>query len=209
MIQTSEFVEPKITIKRDSQTPQFPKDVQVSIKELPNEIEKRNKKSMTPLTIIYQYKNCWNMTIIDTPGLPTRLGEESDADLDAYLSDLAKPTDNRILVFVEVCKDWTEAYMLQYAEKLDSKLSRSTFVYTQLGFHLHNISSGRDFGTFISGRPPPKVKSFFVSGLSTPVRQKSLNINTYLTRLQQSTQRDFQRLNDLKYENKYAFERIA
>jgi hypothetical protein len=36
---------------------------------LPSEISKRNTHSQVPLVIEYEFKDCWNLTLIDTPDL--------------------------------------------------------------------------------------------------------------------------------------------
>jgi hypothetical protein len=202
MVQSSECEQPRITVKRDIILPKFSKDVTVSAAELPAELDKRMVKSSMPITLKYQYRQCWNMTLFDTPGLAAHKGDPQDEDTEAIIAELSKVADNRLLIFVEVCREWADTYMLQYAEKIDARGTRSTFIYSQLSHHLHNMSTAREFTNFISGRPPAKMRTFFLSQLSTPVREKCTSMQSYIARIQQTTQRDFEKAQGLKYENK-------
>lgn len=75
MINNSELETPRITLKRDSLKDKSGEDKVVSIDELEKEIIARNEISHVPIVINYEYKYTWNITFIDTPGLPSGKGQ--------------------------------------------------------------------------------------------------------------------------------------
>ena len=106
LINNLDCEEPRITIKRDNEFPDFGGDVEVPLAKVPDEIEKRNKSTSEPIYVRYEYKYCWNMLLIDTPGLK-QPGEEGEEERENLVLELAKPQE-RTLVFVEDAKDWSE-----------------------------------------------------------------------------------------------------
>jgi len=74
LINNPKYDKPKITIKRDHviKGTDFDHDVSVSLADLPTELLKRNKlpkPTEEPIYVLYEYKYCCNVTLIDTPGL--------------------------------------------------------------------------------------------------------------------------------------------
>ena len=60
---------PKFTIKRDTFLKEFDHDLEVPLKEISSEILKRSQTpTEEPVVLQYEYRNCCNMTFIDTPG---------------------------------------------------------------------------------------------------------------------------------------------
>ena len=39
------------------------------LEDLPAELARRNTETDVPISILYESKNCWSVTYIDTPGL--------------------------------------------------------------------------------------------------------------------------------------------
>jgi hypothetical protein len=65
MIQNHECDEPRITVKRDKfLANEFPSDKVMSLEGVYIELDKRNKETEVPIYIIYEHKNCWNVTCI-------------------------------------------------------------------------------------------------------------------------------------------------
>lgn len=74
LINNLECNEPRITIKRDIALREHSEDKEIALEDVEKEIQARNINSSTPIFINYEYKWCWNMCFIDTPGL----GESSE-----------------------------------------------------------------------------------------------------------------------------------
>ena len=106
MINNLECEEPRITIKKDTESPEIERDVIITFSELPTEIGIRNKETEVPIYVRYEYKYCWNLLLIDSPGLK-KPGEEGETQREELIMELAKNPD-RTLVFVEDTKDWSE-----------------------------------------------------------------------------------------------------
>jgi hypothetical protein len=70
LINNVECEEPRITLKRDSAVKDSADKV-VTFDQLEAELGPRNTVSPSPIQITYEYKYCWNVTYIDTPGLVT------------------------------------------------------------------------------------------------------------------------------------------
>jgi hypothetical protein len=73
----------RIVLKRDTHLKDFPEDKVVPIETLEQEIEKRNVISSTPIFVQYEFKHCWNFTIIDSPGLvpTTEKGDKGSSEV--------------------------------------------------------------------------------------------------------------------------------
>jgi hypothetical protein len=69
LLSNPECAQPRVTIKRDYSSKNFTTDVRVDLKELGSELQKRNSYSQVPLVVDFEFKDCWNLTLIDAPDL--------------------------------------------------------------------------------------------------------------------------------------------
>eukprot|EP01118_Nematostelium_gracile_P015485 TRINITY_DN6219_c0_g1_i1.p1 TRINITY_DN6219_c0_g1~~TRINITY_DN6219_c0_g1_i1.p1 ORF type:complete len:824 (-),score=312.45 TRINITY_DN6219_c0_g1_i1:78-2549(-) len=193
---------PKCTLKRESNK-EFDHDVEVKISDLPAELAKRNKvASDEPIVLQYEYKNCCNITFIDTPGLlEDDDGDSSKEDRDNLVLSLAKPS-HRLIVCVEQSREWTRMEMINFVKKVDPELSRTTFVYTKFQTHLQNFTSTREVNKFLSGTLPD-VKTFFVTVPSDAVRAKFSDPDQYRKKIFQAYRRDINGLEALQFDKRY------
>lgn len=168
---------------------------------LVSEVAARNVESKEPIFIRYEYRYLFSMVLIDTPGLKLP-GDPDEEKADEIVNEYAK-VQERILLFVEESQEWENTRMFKLAEKLDPKWRRSIFVYTKFNYMLQSFNSLKDLNTFLSARPPPKVKSFFLSGFSKATHDASHDPNLFLQRAEQAVKRDFDLLAKLKYDHKY------
>lgn len=61
----------------------------------------------------------------------------------------AKPS-HRILVFVEQCREVEQLESIELAKKLDPKLDRSYFVFTNLDSFLKTFNNSRDLNKYLT-----------------------------------------------------------
>lgn len=200
--------QPKITIKRDSAKPDIAKeDKLVPLEALEKEISSRNTISPTPIYINYEYKNCWNITLIDTPGLAPNSekanSEISSDEIEEMVLDLCKPS-HRILLFVEEVKDGAQSEMTLFAKKADPRLDRTIFVFTKFSDQLKNFTSTRDLNRYLSSTAALDATSFFVSLIPSSERSKYPTKETYKPRLEDKIKEDMTSLEQLQYDRRYA-----
>jgi GTPase Era involved in 16S rRNA processing len=100
MINNPECDEPRVTVKRDKSLAMEDKVMQ--LEDLQDELTKRNQETDVPISILYEHKNVWSITYIDTPGLK-QPDEKGAQEREALVLEYAKPYD-RFLVFVEESK---------------------------------------------------------------------------------------------------------
>lgn len=196
-----ECEDPKIIFKRDGYLEDdFPSDKVVKVEDFAEEVALRNLFTEIPIQVRYEHKYCWNWTIIDTPGLLAP-EEKKAADRESIVLEIIKPQD-RFLIFIEDAKDWEKTQLVQLADKVDSKLRRSMFVYTKFNYVLQNFTTLRDLNIYLSARPSPKVKTFFVSHFSPSTRKQCITTKTFITKIEQALKRDLLILERLKYDHK-------
>lgn len=99
VINTPDAEQPRITIKRDTVVKEKSQDKQVTPAELEKEIKERNVISPSPIIVNYEYKYCWSLTWIDTPGLlaPTEKGSSGGVQVYVIRNVLSYLTDSRCL----------------------------------------------------------------------------------------------------------------
>lgn len=97
---------------------------------------RREIKSDSPLHVTLEHNTCWNMTVIDTPGLTGK------AEDDAKTLELCKLA-TRLVVCVEKAQDWDSCITARFARQFDAKSDRTLFVVSH-------------FSTFIKSCPGTK-----------------------------------------------------
>jgi len=194
---------PKYTIKRDAFLKEYDYDVEISLSELSNEIQKRNQVvSEEPLILQYEYSNCCNMTIIDTPGLLDQDERDcSKEEREQLIIRLSKPI-HRWIICVEACRDWSKMEMLRFAKRIDPELSRTTFVCTKFQSLLQTLTSTREINKFLSGTLPD-VKTFFTTMPTEGIRSKFREPEKYQQKIFQAYHRDMNSLEQLQYDKRY------
>eukprot|EP01112_Ceratiomyxa_fruticulosa_P013149 TRINITY_DN3678_c0_g2_i2.p1 TRINITY_DN3678_c0_g2~~TRINITY_DN3678_c0_g2_i2.p1 ORF type:complete len:828 (+),score=221.76 TRINITY_DN3678_c0_g2_i2:104-2587(+) len=187
---------PRITVIKDTviKGSEFDHNIEVSISELPTEVQKRNIPSRKPIYIQYESCYCVNMTFVDTPGLSHTSEEDAasssssrfsrhpnnapaggrlnvtrkeDAELERLVIELSKTSidQSRVIVCVEESgpRGWGSLEMLTWIRrKLDIKLERTLFAFTNFHAFLESIKSPDQYKTFASSRPAT-ANSFFVT----------------------------------------------
>lgn len=188
---------PKITFKRDDELGRD--EVSVSVEDFPEEFALRNLGGLNEsIHIRYEFRSCWNYVLIDTPGLKSP-GDEGQEEREEMIMEIAKPKD-RTLFFIEECGEWDEMQMSQFAEKVDPNMRRTNFVFTKFQFQLSSFTTARELNMWLSGRPSSKVRSFFVSLFSSTVHENFREPGEFKLKVEQSTKRDFDTLDRLKYD---------
>lgn len=70
MINNTDAAQPQITVKRDGVLKEFEIDTVIAAENLAAELKKRNVESAAahPIKVQFEYKYCWNLSLIETPG---------------------------------------------------------------------------------------------------------------------------------------------
>lgn len=206
VVNNPSYEKPKITIKRDSFVKEASEDKTVSAESVEKELKIRNIISPSPIYVTYEYKNCWNITFIDTPGLVPASektnSEVSSEELEEMVLELARPS-NRILVFVEEVKDGTQSDMIVMAKKVDPRLDRSIFVFTKFSDQLKNFTSTRDLNRYLTSTVASDSTSFFVSLIPAKDRAKYASKDAFKAQLDQLVKEDLVGLEQLQYDRRY------
>mmetsp|Transcript_22683 Transcript_22683/g.38501 ORF Transcript_22683/g.38501 Transcript_22683/m.38501 type:complete len:677 (+) Transcript_22683:47-2077(+) len=135
----------KITIKRDRAT-NLDKDKVIDVDELPNELNKRDVASATPLIVVIEYNQVWNVTLIDAPALTGK--EDKDASSLALVQD-----SRRLIVAVEKSQEWETTSVSDFVRQVDSKGDRTVFVYTQFKDYIASSPGTRELNAWLSKAP--------------------------------------------------------
>jgi hypothetical protein len=188
---------PKYTLKRDVLLKEFSHDAEVKLADLPLEIAKRNKIAASePIVLHYEYKNCCNLTLIDTPGL-----DEEDFDKDQSVIHLLKPS-NRLIICVEACRDGLKMDIVDFVKKVDPELTRTVFVNAKFQALLQTLASTREVNKFLSTSTPADVKAFYVTFPSSGVRSKFLQPEKFQEKIYQAYKRDMNTLEMLQFDKR-------
>eukprot|EP01099_Mayorella_cantabrigiensis_P005441 TRINITY_DN436_c0_g1_i2.p1 TRINITY_DN436_c0_g1~~TRINITY_DN436_c0_g1_i2.p1 ORF type:complete len:186 (-),score=34.74 TRINITY_DN436_c0_g1_i2:20-577(-) len=127
---------PRITVIKDSLFPDlYPDDINVSIDHLPDIIYERSQQwSSEGILIKYEYDKCWNIRIIDTPGLifpPYDLvsgNPPPPEQLQDWIIELVRPHHRIPICVEEAQQEWDDADMPHFIRKVDPKLERTIFI---------------------------------------------------------------------------------
>lgn len=200
LLSNPECAQPRVTIKRDYSSKNFATDSRVELKELGAELQKRNSYSLVPLVVDFEYKDCWNLTLIDAPDLLLN-GAESKGnppeDLQQRVQDLMHPP-HRIIVSVEESCDWGKGLMLDIVKEVDPKLDRSVFVYNKLQRQLKNFTETQPLNQFFSSTCQGNGdKAFFVDVLEES--EPTFNLAKHV----ELTKATFELLEQLKFDRRY------
>ena len=204
VVSNPEFADkPRVTIKRDIAIKSFLSDVQVSLADLPAELSKRNIATLTPLVVQIDLKDCWNLTLIDTPALVAEGGEApkglTGEEIEAYIVEQMR-TPQRIVVGVEECDQEIKSSLLELVKSTDPKLDRSLFVFTGLSNHVKTFGETKDANQFFNATlQAHSDKVFFLtlpdSPESDPVKYKE--------RVMELALHDIETLEQLRFDRRY------
>ena len=187
-------------------------DIQIPFQNLQQELEKRNgivgnEISSIPISVKYESKYMGNVTLIDTPGLRFDVSTHEKEERDKIVVELSKVT-NRTLCCVEEACDWDNFRdIVEFAKKIDLKLTRSIFILSNFHKFMLKYNNPRDWAHYFA-RKPQDCKCFFVTMISKQCRDDCISKGEqstvlYQTRLCQAWSRDWNYLeNTLKFDKK-------
>lgn len=166
VIYNSECSEPQITIKKDSVSTEFDKNVTVKVADLPRELQARNTESDVPVHITYETSRMMNMTFVDTPGLLS----DSDSDwerVDATVASSAAAattttSDPRssVALCVERAGAWPSWLSACWARQ--HKIGLTVGVYTGAHSKFSSFSGPSGMTKYIVDKPAQNANNFFV-----------------------------------------------
>ena len=216
LINNPACAEPKITIKRDTSDrlgAQFNSDVEVAAgADSVKAIEERGAQvDHAPIYVNYEYKDVWNMTLIDPIGLISEgtkaaAGVLPDEALEQVMETATVP--HRLLVFVEDVQFDQNSEMLKHAKTWDPKLERSIFVVNKFSEQLKNFTSPRDLNKYMNAIGPADSKVFFTSLLNKKDRSGFLETGfkargKVLARLASQAAGDLETLDGLQFDRRW------
>jgi len=190
VVSNPEFADkPRVTIKRDVASKNYLVDMQVSLSDLASELGKRNTATLVPLVVQFDLKDCWNLTLIETPSLVAEGGEApknlTAEDIEAFVVEQMR-TPQRIVVGVEECAPEAKTTLLEMVKSVDPKLDRSVFVFTSLSNHIKTFGETKDANQFFSSTlQAHNEKVFFLTLNETPesdpakFREKVAELTTF------------------------------
>jgi hypothetical protein len=136
-------------------------DIQIPFQNLQQELEKRNAiigedVSAIPITVKYESKYMGNVTLIDTPGIRFDVSTHEKEERDKIVVEISKVT-NRTLCCVEEACDWDNFRdIVEFAKKIDLKLTRSIFILSNLHKLLLKYNNPRDWSHHFARKPQGK-----------------------------------------------------
>ncbi|WOL02352.1 hypothetical protein Cni_G11071 [Canna indica] len=120
------------------------------------------------IIIRVEYKNCPNLTIIDTPGLvipaPGRRNRTLQGQARAVEALVRAKMQHKefIILCLEDCSDWSNATTRRIVMQIDPELSRTVVVSTKLDTKIPQFSRAADVEVFL--RPPACTLDGFLLG---------------------------------------------
>jgi plasmid maintenance system killer protein len=182
----------------------------VSIEKVSTEIEKlmQQQQAVTnnPIYLQMEYAYFFNMIIIDTPGILTKSGSDSDntteiETIDNIVYDYITPAHRQIIA-LEEASAWSEVDVLNYVKNVDPSFTRTTVVFSK--FHSLLKALGTDELQRFFQLTPRMTQFFFVSLFSTKIRKSLVsNRDQYLETVKQAYIRDNRILDHLNYDKRY------
>ncbi|OMO99099.1 hypothetical protein CCACVL1_03930 [Corchorus capsularis] len=124
--------------------------------------------SAKEIIIKVKYKNCPNLTIIDTPGLiapaPARKNRALQSQARAVESLVRTKMQHKefIILCLEDCSDWSNAMTRRVVMQIDPELSRTVIVSTKLDTKIPQFARSSDVEVFLS--PPACTLDGFILG---------------------------------------------
>jgi len=196
---------PRVTIKRDIASKHYQVDAEVTLSDLPSELSKRNTATLVPLVVQFDFKDCWNLTLIETPALVAEGAEAPKGltaeDIEAYVVEQMR-TPQRIVVGVEECNDSGKTPLLELVKSVDPKLDRSVFVFLSLANHIKTFAETKDANQFFqSTLQAHSEKVFFLTLAESP----ELDPAKYKEKVAELTAADVESLEQLRFDRRFQF----
>jgi hypothetical protein len=175
----------------------------VALADLPAELAKRNTSTLVPLVVQFDFKDCWNLTLIETPALVVEGSESpkglSGEEIEAYVVEQMR-TPQRIVVGVEECSPDGKTALLEFVKSVDPKLDRSVFVFTSLANHIKTFGETKDANQFFSSTlQAHNEKVFFLTLAESP----DSDPQKYKERVSDLTASDVESLEQLRFDRRY------
>ena len=192
-----------MTIKRDIASKNYLVDAQVALADLPGELSKRNTATLVPLVVQFDFKDCWNLTLIETPSLVSE-GSESpkgltSEEIEAFAVEQMR-TPQRIVVGVEECVADAKTTLLETIKSVDPKLDRSVFVFTALANHIKTFGETKDANQFFSSTlQAHNDKVFFLTLTDSPDADPA----KYKEKVAELTANDVESLEQLRFDRRF------
>jgi len=186
------------------------KSLSIDVTSIPLQIEKLNKENSVFLedfiSVTQEYKYCFNVTFIDTPGLPYDTESEEFSQIDSYLQEILRPS-HRLILYVEEPEQskWDDVNIFrQILKKMDPYQKRTVWVSTKFHTLLDSFTTSNQlFEYFASTVEGPQKKIFWVTLPSLKERENAPSLMSFMSLQDQIDERDRRSLFLLNCSTKY------
>jgi len=207
LISNENCSQPRFIIQAETDKKSEVINVQDLQKELARISDSTTGFSLDPIYLQIEYRYCFNMVLVDVPGLPYSTEGEEFGQLYSYIEDTIRPA-HRFIIYVEEANQtfWdTQASQQcrQLIARYDPSRQRTAVIYTKFNSYIDSQISSQDLQRYftknsgISRAANASATTFFVTLLSQKERENILKTNSLLERLVQIEQRDRNRLDIL------------
>eukprot|EP01119_Soliformovum_irregulare_P007303 TRINITY_DN196_c0_g1_i2.p1 TRINITY_DN196_c0_g1~~TRINITY_DN196_c0_g1_i2.p1 ORF type:complete len:675 (+),score=269.59 TRINITY_DN196_c0_g1_i2:42-2027(+) len=206
LINNPDYAEPRVVVKRDPVLKDFSSDLVLPLASVEAEVAKRNVISPVPIQINYEYKFCWNITLIDTPGLAAPNdppGEISAEEIEEMVIEIARPS-SRLIVCVEEVKDGNQSEVVSLAKRIDPKFDRTTFVFNKFSDQLKGFTSTRELNRYLTATAISDAHYYFTTLIPGKDRPNYPTKDKFKKRLEELQRDDMTLLEQLQFDKRYA-----
>ena len=149
--------------------------------ELEKEIKRRNNSiglnnvSSKPIILSVRFKDCSNVTIIDTPGFRRQKTDLFGEKIKELVTKLITPKHRIILCLEQSTVEWCNSETRPFVEKVDPKYERTIFICTKFNNRLNQFQSSEDTNKFLSTSGYLPEKNVFFISLPSGMRSRNNN----------------------------------
>jgi len=162
--------------------------------------------SADPISVQFDYAQCFNFAIIDTPGLPFDVKSDEFLQIHSFLAEVLRPP-HRLIICVEDADQKNSDNsggtdtLRGLLKKIDPQSSRTIWVHNKLNSFIDGLVSQTELSQYFQQTNTPT--SYWTTLLSQKERQSCKDGNEFVTKLNQAIQRDQRQLSILNMESKY------
>jgi len=162
--------------------------------------------SLEPIRLQYESRHCFNITLIDTPGLSSLADLDEHSQMQVFLEDIIRPS-HRLIVYVQEANQnqWDASNitdrLLHIVKRVDPYGKRTVYVYNKFFSLLDTFYSSEQLARYLqstNANPSLPISlcntSFWITLFSTKERLQAITQNNYLEQLSKLDERDRVRL---------------
>eukprot|EP01119_Soliformovum_irregulare_P019496 TRINITY_DN6186_c0_g1_i1.p1 TRINITY_DN6186_c0_g1~~TRINITY_DN6186_c0_g1_i1.p1 ORF type:complete len:855 (-),score=281.86 TRINITY_DN6186_c0_g1_i1:35-2599(-) len=175
------------------------KSATIPLASLPAEISKLQENTFTPepIHLQFEYSQCLNLLIIDTPGLPFESDSDEFGQIEVYLNEAVRPP-HRLIACVEEFDqlEWDTSpgtsTIRSLIRRVDPHEKRTVTVLNKLALHLERMTCPSEFSTKL--KLNASNVTYWTTHLSGMEHNYAIKSGDYLPILAKLEERDRQNL---------------